>query len=174
MKVLRVWLDGHSDSPKNTPISAYPSLEPNSIGSYDPTVLNRLDAFMVDAHARGIKLLISIHSFNALSSSDVYGKVYGTGYFYEQTLPQQQFDNRIRYVMDHVHTTLGKPWKQLSEYIFAFEAQNEAMIGKGEAYIQTHQAWQCDRAKTIKDRLAGNTNVSVFRDVNDGELTGIG
>lgn len=31
--------------------------------------------------------------------------------------------------MSHQHKTLGKPWSELSDYIFAFEAQNEAMIG---------------------------------------------
>jgi mannan endo-1,4-beta-mannosidase len=56
MKVLRVWLDGESTaSTKNTPITTYPDLEPNSIGSFDDTVLNLIDAFMIDAHSRGIK-----------------------------------------------------------------------------------------------------------------------
>lgn len=33
------------------------------------------------------------------------------------------------HILNHVHTTLGQPWKTLSDYIFAFEAENEAMIG---------------------------------------------
>ena len=82
-----------------------------------------------------------MHSFNALAAGDVYGKIYGTGYFYEQSAPQQAFDKRLQYILNHQHTTLGKPWKQLSDYIFGFEAENEAMIGKGEAYIQSHTAW---------------------------------
>lgn len=108
------------------------------------------------------QLLISIHSFNALDSGDVYGKQYGTGYFYEQTTPQQQFDNRIKHVLSYVHSSLGKPWSQLSDYIIGFEAQNEAMIGKGEAYIQSHQQWQCDRANTIKGALGDNSGVRCF------------
>ena len=71
-----------------------------------------------------------MHSFNALQAGDVYGQEYGTGYFYEQAWPQQAFDKRLQFIMNHVHTTLGKPWKQLNDYIFAFEAENEAMIGK--------------------------------------------
>ena len=58
--------------------------------------------------------------------------------------------------MNHVHSTLGVPWKSLSNYIFAFEAQNEAMIGKGHQYILDHSNWQCDRANVIKNTLAGS------------------
>ena len=107
---------------------------------------------MIDAHSHGIKvrqllslivpcridssspkLLISMHSFNALQAGDVYGKEFGTGYFYEQDYPQQAFDKRLQHILNHVHTTLGKPWKELNDYIFAFEAENEAMIGKVRA-----------------------------------------
>jgi mannan endo-1,4-beta-mannosidase len=105
-----------------------------------------------------MQLLISMHSFNALQAGDVYGKEYGTGYFYEQDFPQQAFDKRLQHILNHVHTTLGKPWKELNDYIFAFEAENEAMIGKvgtfeyilhtlfyrlpqGQQYIVDHQYW---------------------------------
>lgn len=71
-----------------------------------------------------------MHSFNALQAGDVYGAEYGTGFFYEQAAPQQAFDARLVHILNHVHKTLGKPWKELTEYIFAFEAENEAMIGK--------------------------------------------
>ncbi|KAA1471168.1 glycoside hydrolase family 5 protein [Dentipellis sp. KUC8613] len=162
MKVIRVWMDAEStSSTKNTPITSYPALEPNSIGTYDPTVLNLLDTFMVDAHAHGIKVLISMHSWNALSGGDVYGKLYGTGYFYEWANATSQFDNRLRYILNHQHSTLGKPWKELSDYIFAFEAENESMIGKGQSYIEAHQSWQCDRATTIKNALGANSGILV-------------
>lgn len=71
-----------------------------------------------------------MHSFNALQAGDVYGAEFGTGFFYEQAFPQQAFDARLVHILNHVHTTLGKPWKELNEYIFGFEAENEAMIGK--------------------------------------------
>lgn len=90
-----------------------------------------------------------MHSFNALEAGDVYGKIYGTGYFYEQTAPQQAFDKRLQYILNHQHKTLGKPWKQLSDYIFGFEAENEAMIGKGESYIQSHTAWYVLRSWSL-------------------------
>ncbi|KAF7967040.1 hypothetical protein HWV62_36002 [Athelia sp. TMB] len=126
MKVPRVWLDGASGEQKGTAVDAFPDLEPKEIGTYDDTVLERLDTLMLATRAAGIKLLISMHSFNALQAGDVYGKQYGTGNFYQDAIPQQQFDARLTHVLNHKHTTLGKPWSELSEYIFAFEAQNEA------------------------------------------------
>ncbi|RPD58585.1 glycoside hydrolase [Lentinus tigrinus ALCF2SS1-7] len=167
MKVLCVWIGAQSGNQKGTQVTPFPDVEPSKIcngdaSCYDPTVLNLLDDFMVDAHNYGIKLLITMHSFNALAAGDVYGKQYGTGYFYEQSAPQQAFDKRLQYILNHEHKTLGKPWKQLSEYIFGFEAENEAMIGKGEAYIQAHTAWQCDRATTIKNTLGSNSGILVL------------
>lgn len=82
MSVLRVWLDGQGGSPKGTKIDPYGGLEPNNAGTFDDTVLNRLDDFMIDAKEYGIKLMISIHSFNSLSAgNDAYGKKWGTGTF---------------------------------------------------------------------------------------------
>ena len=72
-----------------------------------------------------------MHSFNALQAGDVYGAAYGTENFYTDSTAQSAFDARLQHVMNHVHTTLGQPWKELSDYIFAFEAENEAMIGSG-------------------------------------------
>lgn len=162
MKVLRVWLDAQKNGyTKGTPIRDIPDLE-TSIGRWDDTVLNWMDEVMVDAHAYGIKLLISMHSNNALYRPDVYANTFGgPDGFYTRQDAQEAFDNRLRHVMDHVHTTLGKKWSELSEYIFAFEAQNEAMIGLGQEYIKSHQDWQCNRAKTIRSALNGNTGILV-------------
>ncbi|EJD03939.1 beta-1,3-mannanase [Fomitiporia mediterranea MF3/22] len=157
MKVLRVWLDGQSTATtKGTTITAYPSLEPNQIGVFNDKVLELLDDFMIASHAHGIKLMISMHSFNALQGGDVYGATYGTGFFYEWQNATSQFDNRLRHVMNHVNPQLNKPWKQLSDYIFAFEAQNEAMIGKVSTI-----SMQCDRANTIKSVLGDNSGILI-------------
>ena len=69
-----------------------------------------------------------MHSYNALPG-DVYGTTYGVTGFYEDADAQAAFDARLRHVMNHVHPVLKKPWKQLDQYIFGFEAENEAMIG---------------------------------------------
>jgi len=116
---------------------------------------------MITAQQFGVKLLISMHSWNALAAGDVYGKKYGTGFFYEQQDAMTAFDNRLKHVLTHTHKSLGKQWKDLSKYIFAFEAENEAMIGKGADYISAHQSWQCDRAKTIKSVLGNSAEILV-------------
>ncbi|KAL5495243.1 hypothetical protein ACEPAI_706 [Sanghuangporus weigelae] len=159
MEVLRVWLDGQSTATtKGTTITAYPDLEPNEIGVFDDTVLEFLDDFTLASKDHGIKLMISTHSFNALEGGDVYGALYGTGFFYEWENATSQFDNRLRHVLNHEHKTLHQPWRELSDYIFAFEAQNEAMIGKDQEYIEAHQGWQCERANTIKGELGSNSD----------------
>lgn len=167
MKVLRVWLDGQSETQKGTNINPFPDLEPNYIcdgdaSCYNDTVLERLDDFMLAANSYGIKLLIDMHSFNALAAGDVYGQEYGTGYFYTESAATSAFDQRLIHIVNHVHTTLGQPWKELSEYIFGFEAENEAMIGKGQTFIQDNQQWQCDRANTIKGQLGDNSGILVL------------
>jgi mannan endo-1,4-beta-mannosidase len=155
IKVLRVWLDGKSTScsqrpksrliscregqsgtRKGTPINSFPSLQSGSPSEYDDTVLNRLDKLMVKAKTYGIKLLISIHSYNALqANSDFYGKWYGTGDFYTNANAISQFKDRIAHVLAHVNPANGKTWAQSSEYIFAFEAQNEAMHPLVSIYV---------------------------------------
>ncbi|KAG8996058.1 hypothetical protein FRB94_008579 [Tulasnella sp. JGI-2019a] len=155
MKVLRVWLDGQSTATtKNTPITSYPDLE-TTVGVYNDTVLDLLDAVMLDAKNYGIKLLISMHSWNALSRPDIYGETYGVENFYIWQNATEAFDNRMRHVMNHVHSTLHVPWKHLSDYIFAFEAENEMAIGNGQDFIVAHSDWQCGRAQVIKAELAG-------------------
>ncbi|CCM01292.1 uncharacterized protein FIBRA_03341 [Fibroporia radiculosa] len=167
MKVLRVWLDGQSETQKGTNISPFPDLEPTQIcdgvaSCYNDTVLERLDDFMVAANSYGIKLLIDMHSYNALAAGDVYGAAYGIEDFYTDSDAQSAFDQRLIHVVNHVHTTLGQPWKELNDYIFGFEAENEAMIGDGQTFIEDHQQWQCDRATTIKGQLGGNSGILVM------------
>jgi mannan endo-1,4-beta-mannosidase len=123
-----IYAQGQSGTTKGTPIDNFASLQGDSPTSYDDTVLNRLDKFMVKAHNYNIKLLISIHSYNALEgNSDFYGKWYGTGDFYTNQNAIGYFKDRIAHVLAHVNPANGKTWAQSSEYIFAFEAQNEAM-----------------------------------------------
>lgn len=119
---------GQGSNEKGTPLDAYNSLQGDSPTNWDDTVLNRLDKFMVKAHGYGIKLLISLHSYNALEGNrDFYGKWYGTGDFYTNSAAIESFKTRIAHVLAHVNPNTGKTWSQSSEYIFAFEAQNEAM-----------------------------------------------
>lgn len=83
------------------------------------------------------QLVIDMHSYNALAAGDVYGRAYNKEGFYTNSDAQSAFDQRLIHVVNHVHTTLGKPWKELSDYIFGFEAENEAMIGDVRASYQS-------------------------------------
>lgn len=148
IKVLRVWLDGkplytssksicspltgtfagESSGEKGTKFTSYGALEASKAGSWDDTVLSNLDDVMYTANAYGIKLLISMHSYNALSGgSDYYGKTYDKVGFYSDSTAMSQFKNRISHVLEHVNPHNNKTWAESSEYIFAFEAQNEPM-----------------------------------------------
>lgn len=119
---------GQQGETKGTPIQDFNGLQGDGPEDWDDTVLNRLDGFMAKAHGYGIKLLVSIHSYNALEHNrDFYGKWYGTGDFYTNSAAISQFKMRIAHVLAHVNPNNGKTWAQSSEYIFAFEAQNEAM-----------------------------------------------
>ncbi|KZL81501.1 glycoside hydrolase family 5 protein [Colletotrichum incanum] len=160
VKVLRVWLDGQSGSEKGTNFEAFNSLQGDSPDAWDDAVLNRLDNFMARAHGYGIKLLVSIHSYNALElNRDFYGKWYGTGDFYTNNDAIGYFKARIAHVLAHVNPNNGKTWAQSSEYIFAFEAQNEAMHPQGN--VPALASWQCTMAQSIKDNLKGNIGILV-------------
>ncbi|KAH9836565.1 uncharacterized protein C8Q71DRAFT_857795 [Rhodofomes roseus] len=81
---------------------------------------------------------------------------------YKNTTAQEAFDACLAHVLNHVHTTLGQPWKDLNDYIFGLEAETEVRIGNGQTFIEDHQQWQCDRASTIKTELNGNTGIVVL------------
>lgn len=156
-------------------------MESGKPGNWDDTVLSRYDDLMVKANGYGIKLQISIHSYNALSASppDIYGQWYGTGDFYTSSDAMGYFKNRIAHVLAHVNPHTNKTWAESSEYIFAFEAENEAMhdqvcLNERErerertATADDNQenpdaltAWQCTMAGAIKDGLDGNTDILV-------------
>lgn len=160
VKVLRVWLDGQTGTPKGTPINTYNSLEGSTPQSWDDTVLNRLDSFMAKASSYGIKLSISLHSYNALEgNTDYYGQWYGTGDFYTNSDAIQNFKVRIAHVMAHVNPANGKTWAESPEYIFAFEAQNEAMHPQGNKPALV--AWQCTMAEAIKGNLKGSKDILI-------------
>ncbi|GME50098.1 putative glycoside hydrolase family 5 protein [Neofusicoccum parvum] len=154
VKVLRVWLDG---TQKGTPLNPYGPLQGDSPDDWDDTVLERLDSLMVNAHSYGIKLQVSLHSFNALeSNADFYGKYYGTGDFYTNANAISQFQDRIKHVLSHVNPQTGKTWAASSEYIFAFETQNEAMNNDETKLRANGPKWQCTMASTIKTALGAN------------------
>ncbi|CZT23756.1 uncharacterized protein RCC_09470 [Ramularia collo-cygni] len=163
VQVLRVWLDGETSPQKGTKFTSYPSLEGQNPEKYDDTVLNNLDGFMANAHDYGIKLIVSFYSYNALrpdengNHQDFYGTYYGTGYFYSDPQAITYYKNRIAHVMSHVNPNNGKTWAESSEYIFAFETQNEA--DHDDKNTDALIAWQCEIAGAIKSNLNGSTDI---------------
>ncbi|KAJ7124336.1 hypothetical protein C8R44DRAFT_875387 [Mycena epipterygia] len=93
-------------------------VEGGGIGQYDDTMLDKIDQLMVDAHDRGIKLLIGMYDQNALLSPDIYSKTDAaiTG-----------SNNRIKIILStHKNKLLNnQPWSALSTHIFGLEAQND-------------------------------------------------
>ncbi|KAL4954362.1 hypothetical protein BDW69DRAFT_183581 [Aspergillus filifer] len=69
------------------------------------------------------------------------------------------FKDRIAHVLAHVNPTNGKKWAESSEYIFASEAQNEAMRQQENTSALT--SWQYTMAQAIKDNLSTSTNILV-------------
>ncbi|KAH7878812.1 glycoside hydrolase family 5 protein [Lentinula edodes] len=158
MKVLRTWVSGQTAGQKKSDSVAVPDLEANGIGNYDDTILNLIDQLMVDAHARGIKLLIE----NSLQAGDIYGRTYGVEGFYTSSVAIDAFNQRITHILNiHKNSLLdNQPWSELGGYIFGYEAQNEPMIFDQSFYLD-HLSWICNSALQIRNNV-GDTNQLIF------------
>ncbi|THU76946.1 hypothetical protein K435DRAFT_121856 [Dendrothele bispora CBS 962.96] len=127
MKVLRTWVSGHAAGQKGSNSAAVNDLEHNGLGTYDDAILNQIDRLMVDAHDRGIKLLIGMYDQNSLLANDLYAQRFGTSGFYTNPDAINIFNQRITHILNiHKNSLLGnRPWSELGGYIFGYEAQNE-------------------------------------------------
>ena len=82
-------------------------------------------------------------------------------WFYQDPSPIYDYDNRIKHILEHRNTLLsGSPqWKDLSDYIFSFNIQNE-----GQGHLDNNTApvpnWWCDRSRFMR-RLMGDSSVLV-------------
>ncbi|KAF7314147.1 Glycoside hydrolase [Mycena chlorophos] len=162
MKVLRTWVTGVGAGQKNSDNMEVPDLEANGIGNYDDTVLNLIDQLMVDAHARGIKLLIGMYDQNSLLNGDIYARTYTVDGFYTNSAAINAFNQRITHILNiHKNSLLGnQPWSDLSAYIFGLEAQNEPMIFDQTLY-ENNLDWICNSAKQIRNNV-GDKNQLIF------------
>ncbi|KAJ7891079.1 glycoside hydrolase [Mycena leptocephala] len=162
MKVLRTWVTGHTENQKASNSVAVEDLEANGLGKYNDTVLTLIDQLMVDAHARGIKLLIGLHSQNALQNGDIYASTYGVNGFYTNSTAINHFNQRITHILNgHKNALLGnKPWSELGGYIFGWEPQNEPII-KNQSFYLSHLSWICNAAQQIRNNT-GDRNQLIF------------
>lgn len=172
MQYLRIFLTEVGAESKGSNSIAVPDVEPKEVGTYDDTILESIDQLMVDASQRGIKLLIALHDRYAVGfwNTDAYAYKFGVvsggsgaqqvadaSSYYTSTQAQQAIDNRITHVLNHKNAKMGnKAWKDLSEGIFAFEAENEPMGHMDDV----DNNWVCDRSKTIKG-LVGNSGIMI-------------
>ncbi|THU76947.1 glycoside hydrolase family 5 protein [Dendrothele bispora CBS 962.96] len=153
MKVLRTWVSGHTAGQKGSNSAAVNDLEHDGLGTYDDAILKQIDQLMVDAHDRGIKLLIGMYDQNSLLAKDLYGQKFGTSGFYTNPDAIKIFNQRITHILTHKNSLLdNRPWSELGGYIFGYEAQNEPMIFDQNLY-QDHLSWICDTAKQIRNNV---------------------
>jgi mannan endo-1,4-beta-mannosidase len=82
-------------------------------------------------------------------------------FFYQDSSPIFDFDNRLTHILQHKNQLLsGAPqWKDLSDYIFSFNIQNE-----GQGHLRNNIApapqWWCDRSKKMRS-VMGNSAILI-------------
>ncbi|KAF2033928.1 hypothetical protein EK21DRAFT_57265 [Setomelanomma holmii] len=173
LKTLRLFISYTAQNNKNTGSVEMPNIEPKEVGKYVDTQLEAIDQLMVESHARGIKLIIARHDRYQLGcwGNDTYVTKYklpaincastpaaqnDVTWWYQDPSPIYDFDNRIKHILQHQNKLLpGAPqWKDLSDYIFSFNIQNE-----GQGHLRNHVAsapsW-CDRSKKMRSIMGSS------------------
>lgn len=148
LKTLRIFITHVYYNAKNTGNDEIPDLEITP-GQYNDKILNQIDNLMYEAYERGIKLIIAMHDRYALEKDfEAYKKAYGSKEaFYTNSDAQAVFDKRMAWIMYHKNPHFNfRPWYEIHEAIFSFEAENEAMGHMDMVNVN----WQCNRAKVIK------------------------
>jgi mannan endo-1,4-beta-mannosidase len=162
MKTIRIFITSVYANSKGAGNDQIFDVEPSWPGQYNDAILNQINDLMFEAYNHGIKLIIAMHDRYALMyPSEAYVKKYNipttpkqtvndASIFYTNSEAQQDFDKRLSWILYHQNPHFnGRRWYEISEAIFSFEAQNEAMGHMDLVNIQ----WHCDRAKLIKNTL---------------------
>ncbi|KAK4046150.1 hypothetical protein OIV83_006291 [Microbotryomycetes sp. JL201] len=169
-KVIRIFVAyvGHGNKGSNS--YEVPDLEPNEVGTYDDTVLYKIDQLMYECKQRGLKLLIALSDRYALGywSTDRYAlqlnivkagtsgvqRVANAASFYTNAWAIKMFDQRLTHILQHKNDKLGgRTWAQLDDVVYAYEPQNEP---QGHMPMAS-DSWSCDRAKHLKQLLSGSS-----------------
>ena len=177
LRVIRVFLlsttgQGSVAACSDTPT---PDLEPHEVGSYDDTILERLDTLMFEAAARGLKLTVALHDRWSLGCwrTDSYAEKYhihkvsncGTepglndpARFYESAEARADFQRRIVHVLSHRSRHTQQPLGQWSEALFSVEAENEAF---GHSQVTpAAKGWMCEMGQKIRSLIHPHVLVS--------------
>ncbi|ORY45178.1 hypothetical protein BCR33DRAFT_697308, partial [Rhizoclosmatium globosum] len=167
--VVRVFVTQFKPNGKKTNAYGQPDLEMTTIGQYNDTALIYLDGLLSIVPDYGIKLIITFHDRWNLDSTyqvcDAYCLKYSrsktdpTKYdpaqFYTNNDAQQAFDNRVVHIINHQNAKMGNvAWKDLSQSIYAFEFQNEAMGAINPKL--PNPDWWCARATNLRPLLPFN------------------
>ncbi|KAF2657585.1 glycoside hydrolase family 5 protein [Lophiostoma macrostomum CBS 122681] len=166
VKVLRLWVTNVSSGclKGSTDVLSIPPLE-STVGTYDTTVLDALDATLSLLHDNGIKAIISPHNANSLTGSagcDAYCEKYGDApTVYSSADAKQDYDNRLNAILEYTSPSFGKQWKDLDDVILAFDLQNEPLIEQTDLLTGNDpDDWLCGRAGALKSSL-GSSGIQV-------------
>jgi mannan endo-1,4-beta-mannosidase len=186
LKYVRLFISYTVADNKGSGSVEMPDIEPVEVGTYDDTQLKAIDQLMVEAHARDIKLTIAVHDRYQLGcwGNDTYVTKYNlpavdcnfesaskndVAFFYSDAGCITDFDNRIQHVLEHKNELVdGSPaWKDLDDYIFAFNIENEGQ-GHLNNNIAPYPEWWCDRAAFMRGIMADSkvrisTGMPLFR-----------
>ncbi|ORY88173.1 glycoside hydrolase superfamily [Leucosporidium creatinivorum] len=173
-KVVRIFVSYVGANNKGSNSVEVNDMEPKEVGTYDDTILEKIDQLMYDCQQRGLKLMIALADRYALGfwSTDAYAlqlnivkagssgvqQIANAGAFYTNSWAATAMDNRYKHALSHKNTKLGgKTWAELDDVIYAFEPQNEPQ-GHMDSVSST---WACDRAATIKSLLPSGSSILV-------------
>ncbi|KAI3396839.1 hypothetical protein diail_11610 [Diaporthe ilicicola] len=169
VKAIRLWVTGLGGGciKGSTNTTSIPELEPNSVGTYDTTVLEALDNTLSRLHAKGIQAIISPHDaghINGANGCDAYCAKYGNQTsFYTSSEGSADYDARLSAILNYESPSFGgKKWSQLDEVILAFDIQNEPMIDATQLLEENDpDDWLCGRAGVLKGLISGSSGVKV-------------
>jgi mannan endo-1,4-beta-mannosidase len=107
-----------------------------------------------DSYVRKYSLPALDCSFGKASDNDVTS-------WYSDPDSVTDFDNRIAHVLEHSNDLIeGAPkWKDLDEYIFSFNIQNEGQ-GHLNGNVAPVPGWWCERAEWMRERM-GDSEVLI-------------
>lgn len=167
VKVFRLWVTGLQGGciKGSLDVAAVPDLE-STVGVYDTTVLDQLDATLSRLHANGIKAIISPHDagqVNGANGCDAYCRKYANQTnFYTSAAAVADYDARLSVILNYESPAFGKKWSQLDEVILAFDVQNEPMIDAVQLLEGNDpDDWLCGRAGVLEGLIGDDSRVQV-------------
>lgn len=165
VKLIRLWV---SQTPAgcvkgSTDVQAIPPLE-STVGIYDTTVLDKLDATLALLKKHNIKALLSPHDANVISGAngcDAYCTKYGNQEtFYASTEGKADYDARLKTIFNYVSPNFGVRWGDLSSVVWGFDIQNEPFTtATDKLSANDPDDWLCGRAGNMRPLL--NDDISI-------------